>query len=248
MHPDGQRQRCHQRQIPGGITGGDRADAGGGEDRRSRLRTDAEVAGRPDDGVRDQCEQRGVEAGHRRHVGELGVGHALRDEHGADGQPGQDVDAQPAPLVVQQPVEPGSVPGDRRRPICSFRRHVEFSARVEHSTCAVTAPPDAAPTLAPGRSRAAGPRHRAGERARPCDCGRPIRGRNHPKNRGSLALSATRPDFFRWLGPEGGHWCLRSLYAGGSRGGDYGRCCELVLLGLAAAALLFLNIRELVRD
>ena len=54
-----------------------------------------------------------VERELRGHARQLRVGHALRDEDGADGQAGDDVEAQPAPLVAREPREHGPRTGRR---------------------------------------------------------------------------------------------------------------------------------------
>ena len=81
------------------------ADRGGRERRRGRHRPRDEVAGAPERGVEDQRAGRRVEADDRRDTGDRRVRERLRHEHRPNGQSGDDVAAQPPPLVAVEPAE-----------------------------------------------------------------------------------------------------------------------------------------------
>ena len=99
-----------EREHPGegdrgrGIIAGDEERRDGGEDEGPERRVGAEHqhARRAEDRVADQAGDGGVQAGDRREAGQLGVGHALRHEDGGQHYAGDDVEAQPGPLVGAQ--------------------------------------------------------------------------------------------------------------------------------------------------
>ena len=100
--PGGDRERGGERHERVRAVG-DVRDRGGGEGRGRRHRPDDQVARAAEGGVEDQRARRGVEADDRRDAGDRRVGERLRDEHRPDRQPGDDVAAQPAPVVARAP-------------------------------------------------------------------------------------------------------------------------------------------------
>ena len=97
----------------GAALDGDLADGRSGHDGDGRRDGHHQLARATQRCVREQGRRGRVEGVFGRHPGQLGVGHALRDEDGADGQAGDDVEGQPARLVALQPGEDG--PGPTRR-------------------------------------------------------------------------------------------------------------------------------------
>ena len=75
---------------------------------------------RPEHGVADQAQDRGVQAGDRRQPGELGVRHPLRHEQRGQHHAGDHVAAQPRRLVARQRPDPGErARGHRRGRACA---------------------------------------------------------------------------------------------------------------------------------
>ena len=83
-----------------------------GQDRRGdhgperRVRPQDQDAGRAEDRVGEQAEDAGVQPGDRGQSGQLGIGHALRNEQRRQDDPGDDVLAEPVLLVRRDDVEP----------------------------------------------------------------------------------------------------------------------------------------------
>ena len=118
QHPGHQGEHAGERQHlvgPAGREVGDRRrrQRGGG-----RHRADDEVAGAAEGGVEDQRRRRGVEADDRRHAGDRRVGERLGDEHRPHGEPGDEVAAEPRPVVAGKRAEDGAGSRvlSRRRP------------------------------------------------------------------------------------------------------------------------------------
>ena len=89
--------------LGGVAVGADQRQDGGEDHRRERrVRAQHEDARRPEQRVGEQGEDRGVEAGHRRQTGQLGVGHALRHQQGGDREARDEVAAQVSAAIVAE--------------------------------------------------------------------------------------------------------------------------------------------------
>ena len=95
---------------------GDRCERRGGEQRRERDRPDGELARRTEDGIHQHRDDGGVEPDLRGQAGEQRVGHGLGHQHGADGEPGDEIAVQ-----IGAPI-PGCPPGDRHEAAEQRRR------------------------------------------------------------------------------------------------------------------------------
>jgi hypothetical protein len=102
QRPHQRRERRHERHVASRITARERAHAGGREDGRAGLGPHAEVARAAHEGVRHQRGERRVKACRRRQPRELGVGHRLRQQHGAHREPRHQIGPQPRTLVASQ--------------------------------------------------------------------------------------------------------------------------------------------------
>ena len=68
------------------------------------------TARRPEERVADEAEDGRVQAGHGRNAGQLGVGHALRDEDRSEDDPGHEVVPEPAtPVRAPHAATPGAM-------------------------------------------------------------------------------------------------------------------------------------------
>ena len=90
-----------ERDGPRRVAAGEQQRGDRRRDHRTERRVGAEHQdpGRAEDGVAEQAQDRGVEAGDRRKPGQLGVRHPLRHQQRREHQPGDDVLGQPFPLV-----------------------------------------------------------------------------------------------------------------------------------------------------
>ena len=104
---DGECERGHECDVAVRIAAGEHGDTAGGEDRRARLGPDPEVTAGADEGVHDQRADDGVEPVLGREPGQVGVAHRLRDQHRPDGEPGDEVGAQPRAPVGDEQRETG---------------------------------------------------------------------------------------------------------------------------------------------
>ena len=102
-------EHAGQRHQAIGVAGGQRHDRGGDDGRQRRVRSQHQDAARPEDGVRDQRDDGGVEAVDGGQAGGFGVAHADRDEDGREHQPRHEVlwPARPADRSAARR-EPGS--------------------------------------------------------------------------------------------------------------------------------------------
>ena len=105
------------------VAEGERRDGGRRVRRDRRARPDRQLPAGAQDGVGEQRRQRGEEPGLGRHTGERGVRHALRHEHGPHRRRRDQVRAQPAALVVRQPVADGQRRWFQPVPAHKPRRH-----------------------------------------------------------------------------------------------------------------------------
>ncbi len=100
---DEDREHPGERDRSAHITAGEqRHDRGEDQRRDRRVRTQNEHARRTEQRVADEAGDRGVQAGHRRQPGELGVGHALGNEDGGEDEPRDEVGPEPFPPVGRQ--------------------------------------------------------------------------------------------------------------------------------------------------
>ena len=86
-----------------------RRERGGG-----RHRSDDEMARTAERGVEDQRRRRGIEADHGRNTGDRRVGQRLGDEHRPHGEPGEQVTAEPRPVVAGERAKDRQVHADLR--------------------------------------------------------------------------------------------------------------------------------------
>ena len=106
-HAGHEREHARERQHLVGPAGRQVGDGRRRERGGRRHRPDDEVARAAEGGVEDQRRRRGVEADDRRDAGDRRVGERLGDEHRPHGEPGDQVAAQPRPVVA------GERPEDR---------------------------------------------------------------------------------------------------------------------------------------
>ena len=119
-HADHHRQHRRERDGPSGVTVGEQERGDRRRDHRAQRRvgTEHQHSGGPEDRVPDQAQDRGVEPGHRRQPGQLGVRHPLRHQQRRQDEAGDDVLGQPCPLVRPGQPQTGHVllpPGRSRR-------------------------------------------------------------------------------------------------------------------------------------
>ena len=110
-HAHDHRHRRRQGDGPGGVASGadERQDRRQDQRRQSGIGAEDQDARRAEDRVGEQRHDGRIEAGHRGQPGELGVGHALRDEEGRDREAGDEVAAQvgaTVPAKCGQPRQP----------------------------------------------------------------------------------------------------------------------------------------------
>ena len=125
------RERRGQGDVLGAPGGGELRDGRRRHDRDRRGDRHDQLARAAEQRVGEQPDRRRVEGVLGRHSGQLRVGHALRDEDGAHREPGDEVEAEPAPLVAGQPRE--DRPGMSRRSPCRVASSVIVGIRSSHS-------------------------------------------------------------------------------------------------------------------
>ena len=106
----------------GAALDGDLADGRGGHDGDGRRHGHHQLARAAQGGVGQQRDRGRVERVLRGHPGQLGVGHALRDEDGADGQAGDDVRRSHARWYPGSHESTGQPRPPRARPAAPSRR------------------------------------------------------------------------------------------------------------------------------
>ena len=107
QHADEKGEQRRQGDETAGVAGRQRRHRGRRVRRDGRTRTDRELPAGAEDGVCQQRQQGGEEAGLGGHAGQRGIGHALRHEHGPDRRRRDQIGPQPASLVMRQPLADG---------------------------------------------------------------------------------------------------------------------------------------------
>ncbi len=103
QHADDDGQRRGQDGEARRVAGGERGHDHRGHQRGRRLGTDRQLPRRAEHRVHDRGPRRSPRARRRREAGHLGIGHHLGHQVGGDADPGEDVRAEPAALVVPEP-------------------------------------------------------------------------------------------------------------------------------------------------
>ena len=97
------------------VAGGEWQDRRRDHRAERRIRAEDEDRRRADEGVRDEADDRRVQAGDRRQAGQLRVGHALRHEQGDEDDAGDQVAGEERPVVRAGDPDPRDPSLDRSR-------------------------------------------------------------------------------------------------------------------------------------
>ena len=111
-----QGEQGEQRGVTRGVAGGERTEAGGDDQTGGRVGADDQLAGRTENRVGEQREDRRVDPDDDRHASEIRVGDADRQRHRGHREPGAEVAPDVRPAIGPQQAQAGGQPREARSP------------------------------------------------------------------------------------------------------------------------------------